>query len=70
MEEHCELLKICGFFKKYEKDWSFACKGMIQEYCTGSKMNECKRKEYRKQHGAPPSDDMTPSGTMLSFSKR
>ena len=69
MEEHCELLEKCGFFKKYEGDWGITCKRLIQEYCTGLKMNECKRKEYRKQHGAPPSDDMTPSGQMLNFAK-
>ncbi len=65
--ERCELLETCGFFKKYEKDWSSACKGMIGTYCMGPKMNECKRKEYRKQHGTPPPENMMPSGQILKF---
>jgi hypothetical protein len=29
-------------------------------------MDQCKRKQYRKEHGVPPSDDMMPSGHMIS----
>ncbi len=65
MGENCELLEKCGFFKKYGEVQSIACARMIKDYCTGSKMNECKRKEYRKQHGTPPADDMMPSGKMF-----
>jgi len=32
------------------------------QYCLGDKMNECKRKEYSKEHGHAPSDDMMPTG--------
>jgi hypothetical protein len=63
---NCELLGTCGFFKKYEKDWSIVCKAMIRDYCTGSHMEECKRKEYRKQHGGPPVDEMLPTGQILN----
>lgn len=65
MEERCELLEKCGFFKKYGEVQSIACTVMIKDYCTGPRMNECKRKEYRKQHGAPPSEDMMPSGKIF-----
>jgi major membrane immunogen (membrane-anchored lipoprotein) len=61
----CELLENCGFFRKYQGSNEFACKAFIEQYCKGSKMNQCKRKEYRNQHGEPPSDDMLPTGGMM-----
>ncbi len=65
--DNCELLATCGFFKKYAGVQSIACARMTKDYCKGPKMNECKRKEYRKQHGTPPPDDMMPSGNMYRF---
>ena len=61
----CELLSQCGFFKKHGGAENLACKGFIQSYCKGPKMNQCKRKEYRQAHSRPPEDDMLPSGQML-----
>jgi hypothetical protein len=60
--QECELLEECGFFKKYQATKDLACKGFIQQYCKGPKMNQCRRKEYRQAHGKPPSDDMMPNG--------
>ncbi len=65
MAEKCELLETCGFFKKYQESWSVACKNLISRYCLGPKMAECKRKEYRLNHGVPPDPDMMPTGDML-----
>ncbi len=65
MENECELLEKCGFFKKYKDTKELACKGFIGLYCKGEQMNECARKAYRKEHGQPPSDDMMPNGLML-----
>jgi hypothetical protein len=62
----CELLEKCGFFKKYQGTIDLACRGFIRMYCKGDKMNECKRMEYRKQHGAPPIDDMMPTGQIMA----
>ena len=61
----CELLSTCGFFQKYRETLDMACRGFVKTYCTGSKMAECKRKEYRKEHGLPPVDEMLPSGQMM-----
>lgn len=61
----CELLESCGFFQKYRETLNLACRGFIKTYCRGERMEECKRKEYRKQHGAPPDSDMLPSGQMI-----
>ncbi|MEW5948151.1 MAG: hypothetical protein AB1711_01915 [Thermodesulfobacteriota bacterium] len=61
----CELLEKCGFFKKYQGAKDLACRGFINQYCNGPKMNECKRKEYRKKHGTPPPDDMLPNGLTM-----
>jgi len=65
-EMKCQLLEKCGFFKKYQNTADLACKGFIRTYCKGSMMNECKRMEYRKQHGVPPADDMMPSGHVMA----
>jgi hypothetical protein len=65
MENQCELLEKCGFFKKYESTKELACKGFINQYCKGPKQSECKRLEYRKKNGVPPSEDMMPSGHMM-----
>ncbi|WP_319507829.1 hypothetical protein [uncultured Methanolobus sp.] len=61
----CELLSKCGFFKKYSSEKQAACKGFIALYCKGPNMNKCKRKAYRKENGAAPSDDMMPTGSMI-----
>jgi len=61
----CELLESCGFFQKYNATLDMACRGFIKSFCRGEKMNECKRKAYRVQHGEPPSDEMLPSGQMM-----
>ena len=58
----CELLDTCGFFRKYQNALNLACKGFIKTYCKGDLMDQCKRKEYRMEHGHPPGDDMLPSG--------
>ncbi len=63
----CELLKKCGFFNNYEEGREMALRGYISLYCRGSKMNECKRKEFRKIHGSPPPDDMLPNGRTLAL---
>jgi hypothetical protein len=65
MTEACEMLNLCGFFKKYNETKNLACKGFIQMYCMGSQKLVCKRREYRRQTGAPPSDDMMPSGQLI-----
>lgn len=61
----CEKLETCGFFKKYQDSKSLACKGFINQYCKGSKMDDCKRKQYFEEHGKLPSDDMMPNGAMI-----
>jgi hypothetical protein len=66
MENECQYLSTCGFFKKYQLSKDLACKGFIAMYCKGPKMNDCKRLEYRKKNGKPPIDDMMPSGHILS----
>ena len=66
MTKECELLKDCGFFRKYQATKDLACKGFIAMYCKGPKMNECKRKEYREKYGTPPPDDMMPNGKMVA----
>jgi hypothetical protein len=66
MNNECELLEKCGFFKKYQSTKELACKGFIAQYCKGGKMADCKRLEYRRQNGVPPHDDMLPTGQIIS----
>ncbi len=66
MVQECKLLANCGFFKKHQESQNLACRGFINLYCKGPKMNQCKRKEYNEQHGKAPSDDMMPSGQMIN----
>jgi hypothetical protein len=65
MENQCEHLEKCGFFKKYQETKNLACRGFINLYCKGPKMSECKRLEYRNKNGVPPSDDMMPNGQII-----
>lgn len=65
MENQCELLEKCGFFRKYESSKELACKGFINQYCKGPKQSECKRLEFRQKNGVPPVDDMMPSGQLI-----
>jgi len=70
MKEECELLGVCGFFQKYQAVKDLACRGFIRLYCRGPKMDECKRKQYRREQGELPSDDMLPSGQTIVMSNR
>ncbi len=64
--QECELLQSCGFFKNYLKSNEELIQLWIKLYCRNKEKSEqCKRKQYRKQHGTPPPDNMSPTGTML-----
>lgn len=62
---NCELLETCGFFRKYKDTLDLACRGFVRTYCRGEKMDECERKKHRLKHGAPPEDDMLPTGQIM-----
>lgn len=64
MQRECANLSKCGFFAKHQATKNLACKGFIATYCKGPKMDECKRKAYKAEHGVPPDDDMMPTGQM------
>lgn len=63
--KECELLTTCGFFKKHCEANQLACQGFINQYCKGDKMEQCKRKQYRREHGVAPTDNMLPSGQIM-----
>jgi hypothetical protein len=65
MAHECKMLRLCGFLKKHGRDNDVTGQWFRQEYCTGLKENECKRKEYMIEHGKLPPDDMTPTGEIL-----
>jgi hypothetical protein len=61
----CDILPVCGFFKKYGISNKISCQALINRYCKGPDMKICKRLEYRKNYGSPPPDEMLPSGLIL-----
>ncbi len=65
MTKECQNLINCGFFKKHGVSKDLSCQGFILKYCTGPKMDQCKRKEYFQQNGTMPPDDMLPNGRIL-----
>ena len=66
----CERSHICGFFKKHEHSSKIDCRGFINSYCKGSKMNECARLEYIKKYNKPPSENMLPSGKIADCEEK
>ena len=59
----CEFLGGCAFFNEYKEILgSGAYKGFVSMYCDGKRMEECKRRQYRLEHGKPPAVDMLPNG--------
>lgn len=66
MSQKCQHLQNCGFFQKYQSGKNLTCKVFVMRFCEGTEMENCKRKEYRMKHGNPPSDEMMPSGQMMS----
>ena len=65
MMADCELLAECAFFKKYAKTHVAMCNGMIAEYCRGSKLNECKRKQHQLKYEELPPENMLPGGSII-----
>ena len=66
MDEKCELLDKCGFFKNYKGNTEVTKHGWIRLFCESKEKSEqCKRKQYRKENGLPPADNMAPTGKTL-----
>jgi hypothetical protein len=61
----CRMLRLRGFLKKHASADQLAGQWFRQEYCTGPKEDECKRKAYMIEHGKVPPGDMSPSGEMM-----
>ena len=61
----CVLIDRCGFFAKYKETLDLACRGFTNAYCRGEKQVDCARLKYRNEHGAPPDDDMLPTGQIM-----
>jgi hypothetical protein len=65
MAHECRMLRLCGFLKNHSKAGDVAGLWFRQEYCTGLKEDECKRKQYMIEHGKVPPDDMAPDGQTI-----
>ena len=66
MPEECELLERCGFFSTFRGNADVIRSGWIRMFCESvQKSEQCERKKYRREHGAPPPDNMAPTGKML-----
>jgi hypothetical protein len=66
MQEKCELLETCRFFKNYVGNTEAIIQGWISIFCHDKgKSESCERKKMRKRTGNPPADNMSPSGRLL-----
>lgn len=66
MPKKCELLDKCGFFLNFIGDSEVLQQGWIKMYCEDKEKSEkCERKKIREKTGAPPADNMVPTGKML-----
>jgi hypothetical protein len=63
--EECFLLEKCGFFNRYNCSGDINCQELIETYCRGERMQECKRLQYRNHYGVAPSDNMMPTGKII-----
>jgi hypothetical protein len=52
--------------KKHCNSKHLACQGFVALFCRGDKQSQCVRKQFKQQHGYPPSDDMMPNGQMMT----
>ncbi|PLX94587.1 MAG: hypothetical protein C0621_05260 [Desulfuromonas sp.] len=58
----CEKLEKCPFFIKYEGSPEFKTQGFKNLYCTGPLQSQCARIDFKAKTGAPPSENLSPSG--------
>ena len=66
MNQQCEMLENCPFFKNYQGSYQVIKEGWIALYCFDLKKSElCQRKIYRKSKGTPPPDNLAPTGRMI-----
>lgn len=61
----CQFLEGCAFFLKYKERLGGAYDGFVSRYCKGPKLEECKRRQFRLEKGAPPAEDMLPNGAIF-----
>ena len=67
MSEQCEYLEKCGFFLNYRWNSEAVKQGWVNMYCEDREKSErCERKRTRARTGAPPVDNMSPTGTLLT----
>ena len=64
--EICEKFEMCGFVEKYGSSNHIDCRGFINAYCKGTRMEQCARLEYYRKNNAAPSNDMLPSGKIIN----
>jgi hypothetical protein len=66
MNETCELLDKCGFFKNFKGNSEVMKNNWIKMFCEDVRLSQdCQRKKIRAQTGNPPVDNMSPTGKIL-----
>lgn len=68
--KECYLLEKCGFFIRYGDSLEIDCDRVINTYCKGPQVDQCKRLQYFNQYGVSPSDNMSPDGNMIRFTHK
>ncbi len=61
--ENCPFLQTCAFFNNFQGNPEVIKQGWIHMFCENEQKSErCARKQYRKEKGVPPADNMSPTG--------
>lgn len=66
MNDKCEFLDSCGFFKHFTSNLEVNKQGWIKLYCENRENSElCERRKIRIATGFPPVENMTPIGSFI-----
>ena len=62
MDDRCQFLEQCGFYKKFCGKSSAAWRGLFDTYCRGGLVQRCERNRLYQSKEVQFSDEMMPNG--------
>ncbi|BCR04990.1 hypothetical protein DESUT3_20590 [Desulfuromonas versatilis] len=66
MAKDCELIDHCCFFNKFKNRQSIAWQGIFRIYCLGGLPFLCERRRFHFESGQQPSENIMPTGKLVS----
>jgi len=61
----CDKRESCPYYKKILSSRVYLHSVFLQDYCRGLSARDCMRKLHQEIYGAPPCDDLAPSGVIF-----